>query len=167
MLITAAAILLSPLASQPRPAVHAVAQRKAPPRPARAVHLTCQLDWIVRSNDGRIANRGTSAPSVQLHYAVGKLQFYGLVPTIGSEHIFLDWANFRVVNGMITFNGAPLGLDRATATARLDLQTGAFQYQNRHQLMNVFGAIPLYNTYDISGYCKPKANRGAVIPGPG
>lgn len=166
-MIFTAAILFAPLASVPREASHAVAPRKSIPRPARVVHLTCQLDWTVRSNDGRVANRGTIAPSVQIHYATSQLQFYGLVPTIGSEYIFLDWSRFRVVSGIITFSGAPLGLDRATATARLDLQTGAFQYQNRHQLMNVFGAIPLYNSYDLSGYCKPKTSRGAVIPGPG
>jgi hypothetical protein len=131
----------------------------------KELHLACELQSVIRSNDGRITEQGRYSFSFQFNQTTKKVNAYGVVPTFGDELIFDKPVTFRSEGGIIRFPSAPLGIDRVVQDVQIDTSSGAMTYLNRHQAFSVFGAIPLYNSFALSGYCKPKAASGPVIPG--
>ena len=131
----------------------------------KELHLVCDLQSVVRSNDGRITEQGRYNFSFQFNQTTKMVNAYGVVPTFGDELIFDKPVPFRTAGGVIRFPSAPLGIDRVVQDVQIDTSSGAMTYFNRHQAFSVFGAIPLFNSFALSGYCKPKASTGAVIPG--
>ncbi|HEX4847483.1 MAG TPA: hypothetical protein VFV30_05030 [Novosphingobium sp.] len=150
-----------------QPVVMATATRRKS-RPAGAglssVILQCTGTSQIRSNDGTVTSRDTQDIRVNLDFRNKTGQVFGVVPTLGGELIFKEPQPLTITNGIASFQSAPLGPERTTAPLQIDLNSGAMSIRNRHLLGRAFGAIPLYNTFEMAGYCKPLNQRLPIVP---
>ena len=150
-----------------QPVVMATApRRKSAPAGAGAssVILQCSGTSQIRSNDGTITSRDSQDIRVNLDFRRKTGQVFGVVPTIGGELVFKEPQPLTISNGIASFQSAPLGPERTTAPLQIDLNSGAMMIRNRHLFAKAFGSIPLYNTFEMSGYCKPLNQRLPIVP---
>lgn len=131
----------------------------------RVIDLVCRGEMIVRSNDNRIADRTNQTFSVRINYTKKTANMYGIVPTLGGELVFPDVSPLTVDGDVLSFPSKPLGNNRVVTSLQIERNSGAFTFRNRHQWAAVFGAVPLFETLEMSGRCDVDRRTAPRIPG--